>query len=336
MLKKTIAVLMVSIMALAAGCGGGDKPATDKKGTAAGGKIELKLGHADNESSIFHKGATAFKTKLEELSGGKMTVKIYPSGQLGNLADMAQAIQMGTVDVAPISSTVLANFSPSIAVYDLPFIVNNYKSAYASLDGDVGKALEKELEGNSMICKGWWTLGYRNVTTSKPVTTIDDLKGQKIRTQNSKIHLELFRALGVDPTPMDFGELFTALQQKTVDGQENPYVNILQTNIFEVNNTIAETEHVFQVAGLLIAPKRWNALTDEQKKWVDQAAKYATEVERKACEEDNEKAKNTLINEKKMKLVKLDKAELQKRTASVYASHPELKQLADKVKSYNK
>lgn len=337
MVKKGLALLLTGAICMGlVGCGSSDsaKKTDDEKGTSTSAEVTLKFAHADNETSIFNQGAEAFKEKLEEVSDGKMTVEIYPNGQLGTLADAAQGIQMGTIDVAPISSTVLANFAPSIAVYDLPFLIESEQQAYDSLDGDVGKVLEAELEKNNMLCKGWWTMGYRNTTTSKEVATLADLKGQKIRTQNSEIHMNIFKALGVDPTPMDFSELFTALQQKTVDGQENPYVNILQSNIYEVNDNIVETEHVYQVAGLLVSPATWDKLTDEQKEFVEEASAYATEVERKACTTDNEKAKDSLINEHGMKLVELDKTELQEKTASVYDKYPDLKELADTVKSY--
>lgn len=326
MAKKSVAMVLATVMAVSMGVAGASTVQADAS-------VTLKLAHADNETSIFHQGATAFKEKVEELSGGNMTVDIFPNGQLGTLADAAAGIQMGTLDIAPVSSTVLANFAPSIAVYDLPFIIENYEHAYKTLDGEVGEALAAELEANGMLCKGWWTMGFRNTTTSKDVESIDDLKGLKIRTQNSEVQMAIFSALGVDPTPMDFSELFTALQQGTVDGQENPYVNILQSNIYEVNDTIVETEHVFQVAGFLVSPKTYEGLTEEQQKIIDEAGAYATEVERKACETDNETAKDTLIDEHGMKLVTLDKAELQERTADVYNDYPDLKDLADKVKA---
>lgn len=333
--KGLLLVLAGALCAGIIGCGGAAKDNSAKNESSESGQaVTLKFAHADNETSIFNQGAEAFKEKLEEVSGGDVKVEIYPNGQLGTLADAAQGIQMGTIDVAPISSTVLANFSPSIAVYDLPFIIENEQQAYDSLDGEVGEVLEKELEENQMLCKGWWTMGYRNTTTSKEVESLEDLKGQKIRTQNSEIHMAIFRALGVDPTPMDFSELFTALQQKTVDGQENPYVNILQSNIYEVNDTIVETEHVYQVAGLLISPATWDKLTPDQQKWVEEASDYATEIERKACTTDNETAKDTLVNEHGMKVVELDKVQLQQETEAIYEEYPDLKELSEKVKSY--
>lgn len=176
-------------------------------------------------------------------------------------------------------------------------------------------------------------MGFRNTTASKEVKNVEDFEGLKIRTQSSDIQMAIFDALGANPTAISFSELYTALQQKTVDAQENPYVNILQSNIFEVNDYLIETEHVFQVASLLISPSTYDELTDEQKGWVDEAAEYATEIERKVCEEDNEKAKETLINEKGMKLVELDKEELRAATESVYEEYSDYADMVEQIRS---
>lgn len=343
-LKSIMAIILGGAMVLgASGCASNSSsnatvPASSSTnaGTqeASSEAVTLKFAHADSDTSVFNQGATAFKEKLEELSGGQVKVEIYGNGQLGTLSDYAQGIQMGTIDVAPVSATVLANFAPSISAFDLPFLIETEQQAYNALDGEVGTILASELEKNKMLCKGWWTLGYRNVTTSKEVKSIEDLNGLKIRTQNSEIHMKIFKALGVDATPMDFSELFTALQQGTVDGQENPYSNILNTNIFEVNNMLVDTGHVYQVAGLLFSPSTWDKLSSEQQTWVNEASAYATGIERTACTDNNNSAKESLINEHGMKFVELDKAQLQAATASVYDEYPDLKELADKVKSY--
>lgn len=344
-LKSIMAIVLGGAMVLgASGCTSNSSsnaavPAASSSTTAgtkeaSGEAVTLKFAHADSDTSVFNQGAMAFKEKLEELSGGQIAVEIYGNGQLGTLSDYAQGIQMGTIDVAPVSATVLANFAPSISVFDLPFLIETEQQAFKALDGEVGETLAAELEANKMLCKGWWTLGYRNVTTSKEVNSIADLKGLKIRTQNSEIHMKNFKALGVDATPMDFSELFTALQQGTVDGQENPYSNILNNNIFEVNNMLVDTGHVYQVAGMLVSPSTWDKLSSEQQAWVGEASTYATGIERTACTDNNNSAKESLIKDNGMKYVELDKAQLQTATASVYDEYPDLKELADKVKSY--
>lgn len=296
----------------------------------------FKFAHADTETAIFHKGALAFKEKLEQLSNGELKVQIFPSGQMGTLADAVQGIQMGTIDFTPITSATLANFAPDIAVYDMPFLIENYQHAYDSLDGDVGKHLNDELAKNGILCKGWWALGFRNITCKRDIKTIDDLKGLKLRVQNSKIHIALFKALNVNAAPIGWSELFTALQQGTVDGQENPYTQILQANIYEVNNMLVESEHAYQPAGFLMAPATYANLNNQEKAWVDEAAAYATEVERKACEADNASALEELTKERGMKFVKLDKAELQKRATVVYDQFPEFKELVEQIRAYKK
>ena len=175
-------------------------------------------------------------------------------------------------------------------------------------------------------------MGFRNTSASKEIKSVEDFDGVKIRTQSSDIQMAIFNALGANPTAISFSELYTALQQKTVDGQENPYVNILQSNIFEVNDYLIESEHVFQVASLLIAPSTYDELTDEQKGWVDEAAAYATEIERRACEEDNEVAKDILINEKGMKLIELDKEELRAATEGVYKDYADYADMVEQIR----
>lgn len=321
--KKVLALTLTAAMAM-----GLAATAT----TASAADVTLKLAHADAEGAIFDQGAVAFQEKLEELSDGSMTVELYRNGTMGSLAEVAEAIQMGTVDVSPIVTTTLANFVPDLNVFDMPFLMDDYEMAYSVLDGDVGSELAEALEANAFKVGGWWTMGFRNTTASKEINSVEDFKGLKIRTQSSDIQMAIFDALGASPAAISFSELFTALQQNTVDGQENPYVNILQSNIFEVNDYLIETEHVFQVAALLISPSAYDKLTDEQKGWVDEAAAYATEVERAACENDNETAKETLINEKGMTLIELDKEELRAATESVYEKYSEYADMVERIR----
>lgn len=298
--------------------------------------VTLKFAHADAEGSIFDQGAVAFQEKLQELSGGTMDVELYRNGTLGSLSEVAEGIQMGTVDVAPIVTTTLANFAPELNAFDMPYLIDDYDMAYEVLDGEVGQKFADSLQGSALKVEGWWAMGFRNTTASKEINGVDDFKGLKIRTQSSDIQMAIFNALGASPTAISFSELYTALQQNTVDGQENPYVNILQSNIFEVNKYLIETEHVFQVAAFLVSPSTYDGLTDEQKGWVDEAAAYATEVERAACENDNETAKETLVNDKGMTLIELDKDELKEATKSVYDQFPDYADTVAEIQSYAK
>ncbi len=300
---------------------------------ASAGAITINAAHADSENSVFHKAMQKFQEVAEAKSGGEITVRIYPNGQLGSLREMVEGAQMGTVDVAAVASSVLANFCPEVGVYDLPFLLDDYQHAYRTLDGDVGARLNGELAAGGVHVLGWWPLGFRNMTTNgkQPIKTVDDLKGLRIRTMASQIYQEMLRPLGIDPVPMGWGEVFTALQQGVVDGQENPYINILDANIYEVNDTIVVTEHTFSPAALIMSGQLWDSLSDAQKAIVTEAAQAATETARQECEKRNADARKTLETEKGMKIVTLDKAALREKTKGVYANHPEFADLVKMV-----
>lgn len=301
--------------------------------SASAKTLKISAAHADSESSVFHKAMLKFKAEVEANSGGEIAVDVFPNGQLGSIREMVEGIQMGTIDVATAASSVLANFSPKVGVYDLPFLLDGYEHAYRTLDGAVGAELNADLAANNIKVLGWWPLGFRNMTTNgkKEIHTVDDLQGIRIRVMASKIYQEMFRPLGIDPVPMGWGEVFTALQQGVVDGQENPYINILDANIFEVNNTIVVTQHTFSPAGLLMSGTLFESLTDAQKKVVTDAAKAATEVARQECEARNAHAKEVLETEKGMKIIAMDKAPLREKTKGVYEAHPEFAELVEMI-----
>ena len=181
----------------------------------------------------------------------------------------------------------------------------------------------------------WLTMGFRETTSNKPIKSIADFKGLKIRTQSNEVHQAIFKALGAAPTVISFSELYTAMEQGTVDAQENPYVNIANNAYFEVQKYLIETNHVFQLAALLISESKYNSLSDEEKKWIDEAAKAAADVEWKVTIEDNETAKAKSISAG-MDFTQLNHEELLNATASVYdiygAKYAELLKLMGKGK----
>ncbi len=327
-MKRIIAATLAVVMALSlAACGGSSaQNAPSAAGTEAAApaaeKVELKVAYADAENSVFGKGVAAFAEKLEELSGGTMTCSIFANGTLGSIPEVAAMIQQGTCDVSPIVTSSLVDFCPDLGVFDLPFMFADYDAARNVINGEVGTTLAGKLEESSMHVGSWMTMGFREVTSSKPINSLADFKGLKIRTQSNEVHQAIFNALGAAATVISFSELYTAMEQKTVDAQENPYVNIANNAYFEVQDYLVETNHVFQLAALLISESTYNGLSDEQKAWVDEAAAYAADVEWKATIEDNEAAKQTCI-EKGMNYVELDHEELLAATASVYDQYRE-------------
>lgn len=279
--------------------------------------INLTVAYADAEDSIFGKGVAAFKSKLEELSGGTMTCTVYPNGTLGNVTEVAAMVQQGSCDVSPIVTSSLVDFSSDLGVFDLPFLFADYDEAKTAVNGEAGTKLAEELESQNLHVGSWWTMGFREVTSNKPIESIDDFNGLKIRTQSNEVHQAIFSALGASPTVINFSELYTAMEQKTVDAQENPYVNIYSNAYYEVQDYLVETNHVFQVAALLVSSSKYNSLTEEQKTWVDDAAAYAADIEWQATIDDNETAKQKCI-EAGMQFTTLDHDELLNATSSVY------------------
>lgn len=322
-MKKFFALLLTLAMVLSlAACGGGDGGSGDtgSAGDAGGGTVNLTVAYADPETSVFGKGVAAFAEKLEELSGGTMTCTIHPNGTLGSIPEVAAMIQQGTCDVSPIVTSSLVDFCAELGVFDLPFLFADYDEAREIINGEAGTYLANKMAESNMHVGSWMTMGFRETTSKKPINAISDFNGLKIRTQSNEVHQAIFSALGAAPTIINFSELYTAMEQGTVDAQENPYVNIQSNAYFEVQDYLVETNHVFQLAALLISNSTYSKLTDEQKGWVDEAAAYAADVEWEATMTDNEAAKQACIDAG-MIFVELDHNELLAATKSVYDSY---------------
>jgi len=336
-MKKLIAMTLIAAMTMSMyGCSkSSDKAAESSQSTgetaaqgdaeeaeapSAGEAVNLTVAYADAEDSVFGKGANAFAEKLEEVSGGTMTCTMYPNGTLGSITEVAAMIQQGTCDVSPIVTSSLVDFCPELGVFDLPFLFKDYDEARTTIEGETGDHLAEQMAASNMHVGSWMTMGFRETTSSKPIESVADFKGLKIRTQSNEVHQAIFNTLGASATVINFSELYTAMEQKTVDAQENPYVNISSNAYYEVQDYLVETNHVFQLAALLISDATYNKLTDEQKGWVDEAASYAADVEWEATQTDNEAAKQACIDAG-MTLVELDHDELLQATQSVYDTY---------------
>ncbi len=280
-------------------------------------KDNLMLGYADPETSIFGKAAIAFSEKLTELSNGQMTVNMFPNATLGTIQEMPAMLQQGTCDVTLIVTSSLTDLVADLGVFDMPFLFDSYDSARAKINGEAGKFMAEKLEEQNMHLGSWLTMGFREVTSKKPINSLKDFEGLKIRVRPIEVHQEIFKSLKAAPTVINFSELYAAMEQGTVDAQENPYVNIYNNTYYEVQKYLTETNHVFQVAALVMSKSTYDEFTDEQKKWVDEAAAYAADVEWKATVEDNEIAKKGCIG-KGMIFTKLDHAALLESTKGVY------------------
>lgn len=347
MKKRLLSILLAAMMILSlAACGNStssdtknppaatdDKTTSDATSTEA---VHLTLAHADTETgSLFGECTIIFKEMVEEKSNGSIIVDIFPNGQLGTVSEYVTGIQSGSIDLAPAASSYIANFCTNVSVFDMPFLFESYDHVWKTMDSEVGDTLTKDLENNGIIPLVWLGIGFRNVTSSEshPITSINDMKGFRIRTMTSPIHQALFQALGADAVPMDWGELYTALQQGTVDGEENSFGQVLSANIWEVNPVIVKTEHAFTPAVFMMSPHVAEKLSEEQMSLIYECAKECAPIFHQKSVDINNDALNTLINEKGCTYVEtIEKADLQAATASVYDAYPQYADLVESIR----
>ena len=281
-------------------------------------EIVFQAGHVLAPVHPYHLGMEKFAELVAAKTKGQVKVEVFHSAQLGNERELVEALQMGTTDICLISTAPMAGFSKDFLIYDLPYVFTSSEQAYAILDGPIGQASMKGIEKANLIGLAFLENGFRNITNSKvEIKTPADLKGLKIRTMENKIHMATFRALGADPTPIASGEVFTALQQKTVDGQENPLTGIFTSKYYEVQKYLSITEHFYSPAPLLIGKASWGRLNDEQKKAVQEAADEARDFQRKLNQEEVAKAKEELAA-KGMTITEVDKAVWKAAMAPIY------------------
>ncbi|MFZ7101716.1 MAG: TRAP transporter substrate-binding protein [Peptococcaceae bacterium] len=333
-------VLVIFAVAMVAGCTGGEKEQSEQETPNAepqAEKIVLKAAVTPAADHPYNLGLIEFGKLLSERTNGKYEVETFPSSQLGSEREAIEGVQMGTIDLTVVSTAPLAGFSDAFLVTDLPFIFQSKEHAYKVLDGEIGQSIFQKLDGTGIVGLAFWENGFRNITNSKrPIVHPEDMKGIKVRTMENQIHMDSFKQIGADPTPMAFGELFTALQQKTVDGQENPLPIIGTSKFYEVQDYLAMTGHFYAPAPLLISQALWDKLSDDEKDIFQQTANDATTIERNMIADMD----SQLLDEFKslgMEVTEPDKAEWQEAMAPVYEKWQDKigKDLIEQVKAAN-
>jgi tripartite ATP-independent transporter DctP family solute receptor len=281
-------------------------------------QVVLKLGHAVAPEHPYHLGAVRYSELVAQRTKNKVKIDVYPSTQLGNERDMVEGLQLGTIDLVVTSTGPLGGFVPRIFVVDLPFLFRDREHAYKVLDGSIGRELLDAFSAKGIRGLAFWENGFRQMTNSvRPIEKPEDLKGIKIRTMENKVHLSAFRAFGASPTPMAWSEVYTALQQKTIDAQENPIAIIYFQKIYEVQKYLALTGHFYSPAPLLMSLKAFNNLPKNiQKIMLDTAMDCAT-YERNLLR-DNEAKQLAEIKAKGMLVTLPNKKPFQAAAAPVY------------------
>jgi TRAP-type transport system periplasmic protein len=227
-------------------------------------------------------GMARFAELVKTKSGGKLDIRTFPGGQLGGDLQNVSAVQGGTLDFVLLNSGLLVGIDKRFAALDLPFLFATPEEADKVVDGPIGERLHKNLEDKGLVGLAFWELGFRNVTNSKrPINKLEDFNGLKLRVLQSALFIELFNGLGANTVAMPFPEVHTALEQRVVDGQENPYPTILGGKLNEVQKFVSETKHIYNVQSLLVSKRLWDQLSSEERKILQEAAREARDFQRK-------------------------------------------------------
>lgn len=274
-MKRLMSLLVAALLVAVAGPAAAQAPKVEP--------LTIKFAHAGSQTHPYSVGMEKLTPILEKNSGGAIKLQVFCCAQLGSERELAESARLGTIHMTSVAAEgALPAWVPELQVFGLPFVIRDRAHAYKVLDGPIGKELETKLEAQGLHVLGWWELGFRNMTTrSKPVRVPDDLKGLKMRVQEAKVWLGFMRALGAIPTPIPFGELYSALQQGVVDGQENPVVTITSMKFYEVQKFVGLTEHTYTALPVMASKKWWDGLKPEQRKIIADSVAASVPEQRK-------------------------------------------------------
>lgn len=302
-MQKIFALIMMLTALLAAGCGSNASVYDED------GHVHLRMAQASAADGAIGKSMETFAQDVREKSNGRIEISLFHNGQLGSERDNIEACELGNLDIAVVNQSVLANFIPEIAAFDLPYTIQDEAHADAVFLGPIGQDFLKRLDKVQLHGLGIWESGFRNLTNSKrAVSSVGDVAGLRVRVMENKIHQELWKALGADPVPMSWGDAYTGLQQGALDGQENPATVIDKNNVVEVNKHMAITQHVYSTVFIIMAPKTWESLTPEDQALITSCMAEANVAERVLSRAMDKAAIDTLES-KGMKVTRPDKTE---------------------------
>ena len=284
---------------------------------------DIKLAHVVNENNAFHVCALKFKELVEKGSGGELTVTIFPNAKLGDERNLLESMRMGVVDSAIITGGPIINFMPQFGVFDLPFLFSTPEQAYGVLDGEIGRKMLADMENFGWKGLAYGERGFRNLTNSKrPVNTPADMEGLKIRLMQNPVYVDSFKALGANAVPMAWTEALTALQQGTIEGQENPINVIHAFKLWESQKHVTMTRHAYAAALFTMSKQLFDKFPADIQKIVKDAAQEAA-VHERAWVANNEARQMAELKERGMQIVEQPDLESFKAAVqSVYAKYP--------------
>lgn len=281
-------------------------------GMAAAQDKVIKFANQNNKGHPIVMGMEKFAELVAAKSGGKMTVKVFAGGVLGSDQANVSSLQGGTLEMASMNSGIFASLAKEFAIYDFPFMFANGKEADAVMDGAVGQKLHAKLAEKGIVGLAYYELGFRNITNGKrPINKVEDLEGLKLRVIPNPINVDWVKAMGANPTPLPWPEVYAALEQKAVDGQENPVATINSAKLYEVQKNLVLTNHQYNPQSVVISKKFWDGLSAPEKKIIQEAALESAKYQR---DQARGQAASILDNLKKngMQVTELPPAEMAK------------------------
>ncbi|MBB5323139.1 tripartite ATP-independent transporter DctP family solute receptor [Anoxybacillus tepidamans] len=310
-MKKWFVLLLACMLSLVGCSSQSSSGEKDSAGKTTSPKV-MKLAVVTSKDRSLTKGLYKFGEIVEKETGGSIKVEVYPDGQLGGDLAVFEGLKMGSIQGTTMSTGPISSFAPRFAVLDLPFLFKDSETAYKVLDGEIGQELLKDLPSVGVIGLNYWENGFRHLTNNvREVKSVDDIKGLKVRTLENELHIDLWKELGATPVPMAFTELFTALEQHVVDGQENPVGNVKASKFYEVQKYLTKTGHVYNASVFMISKKFWDTLSDKEREIITKAAEEVKDYQRKLNQQEDTESFDYLKQEG-MVITELTPAEKQK------------------------
>ncbi len=323
---KLFLYLSLAAIVLLSACGRTRNLSSDKT-------IVFKLSENQPPSNPVTQAMFKFADLVKEKSKGKMIIDVYPSRQLGSETESIEQIQLDLIDFIRVNSVTLGQTASEVGVFTLPYIFKDRSHKYRILDGYIGEAVSRDLEKYNMLNLGYLEAGTRNFYTHKPVTSIKDLKGMKIRVQPSDIPLAMVKMIGAVPTPMNYGEVYSSLQTGVIDGAENDFVSYSTSSHYEVAKNYILDGHLSPPALILMSKKTFDKLPSEYQNIIIEAAAEAVQWQRVAMFEF-EKESEKKVRAAGSKIVKVDKSPFQKAVEGIYEKYPDYKDRINKIRNH--
>ena len=304
-----------------------DAPAADEK------KFSLKLAENQSKDNPVSVGVQKFADLVKEKTNGSVEVEVYLDGTLGTENETKHHVQAGTLDFARINTSALSSTVDEVGVFTLPYIFTSTEQKYKVLDGEIGQNIGDALENYNMVSLGYWEAGSRNFyTTKKPITCVADMKGMKIRVQQSDIAIKMVETLGAAATPMSYNEVYQGLQTGVIDGAENDFVSYYTSGHYEVAKYFAMDGHMAPPAMLIMAKNVWDQMSENQQNAIQEAAKEAREWQRQAMQDYQEESRKA-VEEKGCEVIDVDVKEFQDAVAPMYDEYPQYKDVIEQIRS---